>query len=149
MSKFRLKAMIMRSKIFALLVLITSSFLVFSDDELPIDENSFYLYKAVISSVYDGDTVTADIDLGFHVWIHDEKLRLSRINAPEVRGKERPEGLISRDWLREKIQGKAVVIKTVKDKKGKYGRYLIEIILDGVNINDELVKNKLAEYKSY
>jgi endonuclease YncB( thermonuclease family) len=75
---------------------------VFSDDET--DNDIFYTYKAVISAVYDGDTVTADIDLGFHVWLHDEKLRLSRINAPEVRGKERSEGLNSRNWLRKTIQ---------------------------------------------
>ncbi len=80
--------------------------------------------------------MTADIDLGFHVWLHGEKLRLSRINTPEVRGKERPEGLISRDWLRKKIKGKESIIKTVKDKKGKYGRYLVEIFFNGSNIKE-------------
>ena len=113
------------------------------------DNDSFYTYKAVISSVYDGDTVTADIDLGFHTWLRGEKLRLSRINTPEVRGIERPQGLISRDWLRERINGKQIIIKTSKDKKGKYGRYLVEIFLDDVNINDELVEKELAEYKQY
>ena len=108
-----------------------------------------YTYKAKIVSVYDGDTVTADIDLGFRVWIRDEKLRLSRINTPEVRGVQRPEGLISRDWLRDMILGKEVIIKTIKDKKGKYGRYIVEIYFDGQNINDLLVENGLAEYKEY
>jgi endonuclease YncB( thermonuclease family) len=45
-----------------------------------------YTYKAQITEVYDGDTVTADIDLGFHTWRRDEKLRLYEINAPEMRG---------------------------------------------------------------
>ena len=90
-----------------------------------------------------------NVNLGFHTWKHEEKLRLARINAPEVRGPEKPEGIKSRDWLRDKISGKKVLIKTVKDKKGKYGRYLVEIYLDGVNINDEMVRLGLAEYREY
>jgi len=112
-------------------------------------ETDLYAYKARITSVYDGDTVTADVDLGFRVWVRGEKLRLSRIDAPEVRGPERPLGLISRDWLREKILGKDVLIRTIKDRRGKYGRYLVEIFLDGRNINDWLVEEGLAEYKDY
>ncbi len=114
-----------------------------------LNEEDIYLYKARITSVYDGDTVTADVDLGFGIWAHGEKLRLNRINTPEVRGPEREQGLISRDWLREKLMGKMILLQTVKDKKGKYGRYLAEIHLDGVNINDQLVTEGLAEYKSY
>ncbi len=108
-----------------------------------------YTYKAIITSVYDGDTITANIDLGFKTWVMKEKLRLNRINAPEVRGEERPKGLISRDKLREKLNGQEVIIKTLKDKKGKYGRYLVEIYLNNQNINDWLVEQELAEYKVY
>ncbi len=112
-------------------------------------KESLYIYRARITAVYDGDTVTADVDFGFHVWVHGEKLRLRRINAPEIRGAEREQGLVSRDWLRERLLGKDVLIRTTKDKKGKYGRYLVEIFLDGVNINDQLVEEGLAEYKEY
>jgi endonuclease YncB( thermonuclease family) len=108
-----------------------------------------YVYMAIVTAVYDGDTVTADIDLGMHIWATGEKLRLARIDAPEVRGEERAEGLKSRDWLREKINGKKVLIKTIKDKRGKYGRFLVEIYLDGVNLNDQLVEMGLAEYREY
>jgi len=66
-----------------------------------------------------------------------------------VRGSEREQGLISRDWLRAQIQNKTVLVETTKDKKGKYGRYLAEIYLDGVNLNDQLVTEGLAEYKEY
>lgn len=113
-----------------------------------------YTYKAIIVSVYDGDTVTVDIDLGLHTWIKGEKIRLNRINAPELRGKERPHGIESRDFLRSLISDKEVVIQTIKDKKGKYGRYLGEIWLKQkndkyVNVNDIMVKEGFAEYKSY
>ena len=107
-----------------------------------------YEYQAEILSVYDGDTVTARIDLGFHVSII-EKLRLARIDAPEVRGVERPKGLISRDKLREFILDKQVIIHTIRDRKGKYGRYLVEILVNGTNVNDWLVDSGLVEYKEY
>lgn len=114
-----------------------------------LNKEGMYVYRARITSVYDGDTVTADVDLGFSVWAHGEKLRLYGLDAPELRGSEREQGLISRDWLREQILDKDVFIRTVADKKGKYGRYLAEIFLDGININDQLVAEGLAEYKVY
>ena len=46
-------------------------------------------YRAHIIKVYDGDTVTADIDLGFNVILKKQKLRLIGIDAPEIRGAER------------------------------------------------------------
>lgn len=110
---------------------------------------NLYHYRAKIVAVYDGDTVTADIDLGFHVWLRGEKLRLIRINAPEVRGPERPQGLKSRDALRRHILGKKVIVETIKDRKGKYGRYLAEIWLGEENVNDWLVSQGLAEYHEY
>ena len=115
---------------------------------------SLFHYRAVVQSVYDGDTCTVDIDLGLHSWLHGEKIRLSRINAPEVRGEERPAGLLSRDFLRSQIDGKPVLVQTLKDKKGKYGRYLGEIWLESpsgelVNVNDRMVTEGFAVYKDY
>jgi len=127
----------------------TSNKALTTDSQTSDSPDCFFTYKAIIHSVYDGDTVTADIDLGFHTWIHGEKLRLARINAPELRGEERPAGLQARDWLREQILSKTVIIHTIKDKKGKYGRYIAEIILDGININDALVSNGSAQYRDY
>lgn len=107
-----------------------------------------YEYKAKIIKVYDGDTVTAVIDLGFNVSI-TEKVRLYGLDAPEVRGDERPDGLISRDRLRDRILDQDVIIKTQKDKKGKYGRYIAEIYLEDENINEWLITEGLAERKEY
>jgi micrococcal nuclease len=107
-----------------------------------------YEYRAFVRKVYDGDTVTVDIDLGFDVVLKAQKIRLIKINAPEVRGKERPEGLKSRDALRAKVGNKWVKIKTQKDKKGKYGRWLGEIWLEEECINDWLLNEGFAkEYK--
>ena len=79
--------------------------------------------------VYDGDTCTADVDIGFKVTVRGEKIRMARINAPEIRGANRKAGLASRDYLRDLILDREVLLKTIKDKRGKYGRYLGEIIV--------------------
>lgn len=103
-----------------------------------------YIYRAKIIKVYDGDTVTAEIDLGFKIKIV-EKIRLIGINAPEVRGDEREEGLISRDYLRSLILDKNVTLLTERDRRGKYGRYLGTIMLDDVNINEQMIQEGKAK----
>ena len=66
-------------------------------------------------------------DLGFGVLLKKQKLRLLYVDAPEIRGESRQDGLVSRDQLRNRILDKNVKIKTHKDTKGKYGRWLVEI----------------------
>ena len=79
-----------------------------------------YTYNAIITSAYDGDTVTADIDLGFGVIMKKQKLRLLGIDTPELRGDTLLEARVARDWLREKVLGKDIVVETFKDKKGNF-----------------------------
>ncbi len=116
-------------------------------------QNHLYHYRGRVTSVYDGDTVTVDLDLGLKTWVSGEKLRLYRINAPEIRGEERPAGLVSRDFLRALVQGKSVLVETIADKKGKYGRYLAELWIERddswQNVNDLLVQAGHAEYRDY
>jgi micrococcal nuclease len=117
-------------------------------------EPTLYHYKAIVTSVYDGDTCTVDIDLGLSTWIRGEKLRLYRINAPERKGNERAKGLLSRDFLKSKIEGKEITIETIKDRKEKFGRYLAEVWLEEkkgkfININDLLVTEGFAKYQKY
>ena len=108
-----------------------------------------FVYNEIVTSVYDGDTITCDIDCGFGVILQKQKVRLYGLNTPEVRGEEKVEGIISRDKLREKIDKKNVHLETIKDKKGKYGRYLGIIHLNGENINDWLIENKLGVKADY
>lgn len=106
---------------------------------------NFYRYKAIITAVYDGDTVTADIDLGFGIWMKGQKLRLVGIDTPELRGEEREQGLIVRDYVRELILDKEVVVETEKDKSGKYGRWLATIWIEQENLNQRLLDEGLAK----
>jgi len=100
---------------------------------------AMYQYNAFVVSVYDGDTITCDIDLGLGVWVRKQKIRLYGIDTPELRGDERAAGLAARDYLREMILDKKVVLKTYKDKKGKYGRWIAKVYLEDVNINEMLI----------
>ena len=112
-----------------------------------------YHYKALVTDVYDGDTITVEIDVGFDIQFKQQKIRLNRINAPEVKGRSKKKGIASRDYLRSLILNKEIILQTIKDRKEKYGRYLGEVFLEQkksfININDELVKNGFALYKKY
>jgi len=103
-----------------------------------------YIYNAHVVSVYDGDTITADVDLGFRIEVRSLKIRFYGINAPEVRGVSRPDGIIARDALRARILGKDIVLQTLKDTQEKYGRWLGIVEIDGENINDWMVANGYA-----
>ena len=99
------------------------------------DRDDRYTYRATITRVIDGDTVVADIDLGFHTWRREVYLRLARINAPEPKGSTRKAGLAAGAWLRKKVEGKEIIIRTVKSKRGQdqlgsFRRYLAELFLD-------------------
>lgn len=130
-------------------VILVIAIALFSPIAVMANDDCLYTYKATVVDVYDGDTITVDLDLGFNTWIRGERVRLARINAPEVRGTEKIFGLPARDQLKNLILNKRVTIKTLKDKKGKYGRYLVEIFLGGMNVNDWMVKKDLAVYKTF
>ena len=86
-----------------------------------------YEYQAFVRDVYDGDTVTVDMDLGFDHLIRSMKLRLYGINTPELRGgtdEEKSKARKARDYLRLLVLHDNIIVKTIRDKTGKYGRYL-------------------------
>lgn len=114
-----------------------------------IENNFEYWYKAKVVSVYDGDTIRVKLDLGFGISTggsKGESLRLYGVNTPELRGAEKERGKMVRDELRKLIDGKDVTIQTLKDKTGKYGRYLAKVYtVAGICVNDWLIENGYAE----
>lgn len=103
-----------------------------------------YNYQAKVLSVYDGDTIRCDIDLGFSVTLSNQSIRLYGIDTPEVRGEEREDGLKVRDIVRNLILGKNVILQTIKDTKGKYGRWLGKVYIDDLCVNDFLIEKEYA-----
>ena len=100
-----------------------------------------YEYKADLRRVVDGDTIDVSLNVGFDI-VFNTRIRLLGINAPESRTRdlvEKEKGLAAKDWLIATITDKEIVIKTTLDKKGKFGRVLGEIFVDGVNINQQMI----------
>lgn len=121
--------------------------------------DNLYWYKASIRRVYDADTIYADIDLGFGMFNKGDRgkgdsVRLAFVDAPEIRGEERPAGLKSKAWLESKLpDGQEVILNTIK-WSGKYGRYIADVYIpdesgEYYKVNDELVKMGLAVYVDY
>ena len=106
-----------------------------------------YEYSCIVDRVVDGDTVDVVLDLGFDVRFFS-RVRLYGIDTPESRTRDKDEkarGLISKKFLQEALADQEVVIKTkLKDSRGKYGRVLGELWVDGVNVNQTMVDKNLA-----
>tara|TARA_Y100000593_G_C4198684_1_gene280690 strand:- start:23 stop:439 length:417 start_codon:yes stop_codon:yes gene_type:complete len=109
-----------------------------------------YIYKARLDRVIDGDTIDANIDLGFDITVH-KRIRLAGIDTPESRTRdleEKKRGLASKARLIELLDKGSLVIES--KEVGKYGRVLGVLIvypdsLDlPININDTLVREGYA-----
>lgn len=111
--------------------------------ELKTNEYDVVLLKAV-----DGDTVDVDIDLGFNVWLHDERVRIMGIDTPESRTSNLVEklfGKAAKNRLKELLHEGAVLITTEEkngeDMRGKFGRILGDFKLpDGRMVTDVLIE---------
>ncbi len=101
-----------------------------------------FKYNARVRRVIDGDTIEIMLDLGFGIY-HSQTIRLFGINAPELKGKTKAEGLKSKEYL-SKLVNELIVVETFQGKKEKYGRYLGVIYHNNIEINKEMLKLGLA-----
>ena len=103
-----------------------------------------YEYKCKVTRVVDGDTVDIDIDLGFGVWLHKERVRIYGIDTPESRTRDKEEkvfGLLAKDFVKQFVKGSSVILRTQKyDAKGKFGRILGDIIVDDKSLSETMIK---------
>ncbi len=101
-----------------------------------------YQYRATLVRVVDGDTVALNVDLGFRIAFGD-LFRLANVDAPELNAPDPAERVRARaaaEYLRQQLDGKALIIRTDKDRREKYGRFLANVYVDGACINDSLVQ---------
>jgi micrococcal nuclease len=105
-----------------------------------------YDYKISPLRVIDGDTIDAEIDLGFDVKIK-KRIRFMGINTPESRTRdleEKARGLAAKDRVKQLLDGcKNVTLKS--HGVGKFGRCLGEIFLDMVDGQEKLTLESLNE----
>lgn len=114
-----------------------------------------YEYKVKVLKVVDGDTFDVDIDLGFKVWLRNERVRLHGIDTPESRTRDLEEkkyGLAAKNFLKTSLKNGTVVMK-VHDR-GKFGRILGEIFVKdneghpvfetNISVNQAMIENHHA-----
>ena len=107
-----------------------------------------YEYRCKVSRVIDGDTVDVDIDLGFGVWLHKERVRVLGIDTPESRTRDKEEkkyGLAAKAFVKDFFRIGDVVLTTKKyDAKGKFGRILGDIIVDDKSLSETMIQEHHA-----
>ena len=113
-----------------------------------------YEYRCKVTRVVDGDTVDVDIDLGFGIWMHKERIRLHGIDTPESRTRDLEEkkyGLLAKQQIESFMpRGSMQTLVTVKDKAGKFGRILGKFLIYDkktdrqMTINDWMVREHHA-----
>ena len=88
-------------------------------------------YDVIVVKVIDGDTVDVDIDLGFGIWLRNQRVRIYGIDTPESRTSDDVEklfGLAAKKRVEELLQNNVVLITTDdkhgEDSRGKFGRIL-------------------------
>ena len=107
-----------------------------------------YEYKCKMVKVVDGDTIDVDIDLGFGVWMRNQRIRMHGIDTPESRTRDLEEKKY--DYLQKKIflikwtNAGGLTLKTHKDDRGKFGRILGEIWCFDTNVNEKMIEEHHA-----
>ena len=107
-----------------------------------------FYYKIELLKIVDGDTIDVRIDLGFNVW-HKCRVRLMGINAPESRTSDKAEkvkGLAAKAWLTNVLESFQDDIEMQSHGEGKYGRVLGTLFINGMNVNELMVKEGHAIY---
>ena len=113
-----------------------------------------YEYRCKILRVVDGDTVDVDIDLGFGIWMHKERIRLHGIDTPESRTRDLEEkkyGLLAKKQMQFFLPvGSTQTLVTTKYKAGKFGRILGKFLIydkttdSQMTVNDWMVREHHA-----
>jgi endonuclease YncB( thermonuclease family) len=101
-----------------------------------------YQYWSKVAELVDGDTIHAQVDVGFEWAALHMKIRFAGINCPELHdahGKPNPPGVEAAAFTAANLP-EWFVIQSVLDRQEAYGRYLGWIILpDGRCLNRMLI----------
>ena len=106
-------------------------------------------YKAKLIRVIDGDTIDAEIEVGFDVFVR-KRIRLWGINAPETRSTDKDEVRHGNNALRRLAEILALSsgeFELITHGNGKYGRCLGEIFVKEhpESVNQVLINEGLAK----
>ena len=102
-----------------------------------------YERHATVVRVVDGDTLHLNVDLGCDIEVA-MTVRLSGLNAPEM---STVEGKAAKAYVEQWVEerGPRFVVRTEKDKREKYGRYLADLLpFDAEPFTDSLCQALLT-----
>jgi micrococcal nuclease len=110
-----------------------------------------YIYRIKsVGRVVDGDTIDADIDLGFDISL-TKRIRLAGIDTPESRTTNKAEktlGLDAKNWLKHRLEeAKDIIIRTeLPDSTEKYGRIIGHLYINGEDssLNNQMITEGYA-----
>ena len=116
-----------------------------------MSEKDPYIYRIrSVHKVVDGDTIDADIDLGFDISL-TKRIRLAGVDTPESRtadANEKKYGLESKDWLKHRLEGATdIIIKTeLPDSTEKYGRIIGHLFInsESTSLNEQMIVSGYA-----
>ena len=117
-----------------------------------------YEYGCRVVRIVDGDTVDVDVVLGVDVWMRNQRIRLHGIDTPESRTRDKEEkrfGIRAKQHLSHmiatEIEHGPLVGSDIKKQislqslgRGKFGRILGVLFVDGVNVNEKMIEDHHA-----
>tara|TARA_R110001592_G_scaffold298083_1_gene568657 strand:+ start:63 stop:458 length:396 start_codon:yes stop_codon:yes gene_type:complete len=83
-----------------------------------------FVYNAILERVVDGDTVDVTLDLGFKVFLRNQRCRLAGIDTPESRTRNLAEKALGKKASARLSELCVGSFKIQSLGKGKYGRIL-------------------------
>ena len=109
-----------------------------------------YEYKCFTIRVIDGNTIDAEVDLGFNVLVR-QRIKLHGVKAPDLKSyseADKQRAFESKQRLTELV-GKQFYCNTVMNKRGKAGRtlgyvYTIDENENRIDVNQTLIDEGLA-----
>lgn len=95
--------------------------------------SDFFIRRAKILKILDGDTLLANLDLGFGIETQ-KKMRLRGVDAPEL---DTDEGLAAKAYLEKLLASGEIFIRA--EKMDKYNRPLADVWLDKIYVNRKML----------
>jgi endonuclease YncB( thermonuclease family) len=99
-----------------------------------------FVATATVRDIHDGDTLTVDIDLGYHVAAYRVPIRLHGFDAREITGPGKFGGLSDREALLSLLPlGSSVIIQSLRTLRSHeartFARYVCRVWLGSTDIN--------------
>ena len=102
-----------------------------------------FCYPIKVISVYDGDSLTAQVDVGFGWKKEKLKCRLYGIDTPEIRGssdEEKEMARAAKQALWAMLENAGRVVMHSMTKPDKYGRCLVKLWADDIDVSQRMIE---------